>query len=155
MTLIPAELAKLPETLKSAARYIHQHTTPLLILIEDFLEFSTNMSGSSFSVYKEIFLNGKGYNFYFVSCFYPEHKDKLGADLMVKNYAEESLMMFFGGQFQNQALTTLPMEYRKITEPNKQYNRFLLRYNNTFHPLVMPCGEITEEEVDPDYRPIV
>lgn len=152
---ISPELAKLPETLKSAARYIHQHTTPLLILIEDFLEFSTNMSGSSFSVYKEIFLNGKGYNFYFVSCFYPEHKDKLGADLMVKNYAEESLMMFFGGQFQNQALTTLPMEYRKITEPNKQYNRFLLRYNNTFHPLVMPCGEITEEEVDPDYRPIV
>ena len=56
---ISPELAKLPETLKSAARYIHQHTTPLLILIEDFLEFSTNMSGSSFSVYKEIFLNGK------------------------------------------------------------------------------------------------
>lgn len=152
---IPLELAKFPETMKSATRYIQQHTTPLMILVEDFLEFSSNMPTAAFNTYKEIFTNGKGYNFYFASCFYPEERDKLAVDLLLKHYAEESLMLFFGGQFQNQALTSLPAEYRKITEPNKQYNRFLLRYNGNFHSLAMPCGEIGEEELDPDDRPII
>ena len=152
---IAAGLAKQPETVKKASPYIRQHTKPALILIEDFHEFSANLSNTAQNTLKDIFAHGRGYNFYFISCFYPEHREKLSVDPLAKSYAEDSLMLFFGGQFQNQTLTTLPMEYRKITEPNKQYNRFLLRYNGSFYPLAMPCGPLQDENIDPDERPII
>ena len=152
---IPLETAKLPDTMKKASRYIRQNTQPLLVMVEDFCEFSSSMQSSALSTYQNIFTNGKGYNIYFTSFFYPKDKDKLGSDLLIKYYNEDALMMFFGGQFQNQGLTLLPTEYRNNTEPQKQYNRFLLRYMGNFHALVMPCGNIADDELDPDDRPIL
>ena len=86
------------------------------------------------------------------------------AAMLTREYADKDpvfvgvlkgVVMFFGGQFQNQGLTLLPTEYRNNTEPQKQYNRFLLRYMGNFHALVMPCGNIADDELDPDDRPIL
>ena len=155
MNNISLENAKSPVIVKKAAPHIRKNTKPLFILIEDFCEFSSNTQGQMMDVFKDIFANGMGYNIYFISCFYPEQRDKLSVDPLTKSFADGSLALFFGGQFNNQALINMPMEYRKIDKPQKQYNRFLMQYNGALHPLVMPCGILEEEVLDPDERPII
>lgn len=152
---IPIETAKSPEVLRKAAPYIRQHTKPLLILIEDFQTFSTGLQDDCRNLLEDVFEHGRGYNMYFISCFYPESKTLPGTDLLAKIYLRDALMLFFGGQYHSQALCTMPLEFRKVTESKDAYNEFVLRYNGKFYNLVMPCGMLAEDETDVDERPII
>lgn len=152
---IHAECAKKPETLKAASTYIRQNTKPLLIIFEDFFEFSCNLEEECFSIYKEIFNNGKGYNIYFCGGFYPQSNTKGANDLLTSAYVDSALLLLFGGQLQKQTFAMLPSEYRRSGWPEQKYNEFIMRYNGSFFPMVMPCSPLPEEILDPDEQPII
>lgn len=151
---IAPEQAKLPDSVKKASGYIRRHTRPLMIVFEDFLEFSQNLEESCFKIYQDIFQNGRGYNVYFFGCFYP-NSTAAANDLLTKEFIDTALVLLFGGQLQKQSLVTLPMELRKGGIPEMTYNQFIMRYNDGFYPMVMPCIPPREEDIDPDDRPII
>lgn len=152
---IPQTEAQKPKVMKKFAPYIRQNTKPMLILFEDFYEFSSVMQDGLFKIYKEIFEGGRGYNFYFIAGFYPETKDKTAVDILSKAYISNAFVLLFGGQYENQALVSLPMAVKKGAAQRNAYNDFYMHYNNEFYPLVMPCGILESVEEDPDEQPII
>lgn len=152
---IPMPQRKSAGVMKKASGYIRQHTKPLFILFEDFFEFSQNLQDECLSTYHMVFESGKGYNFYFMACYYPEHRDKAAKDLLTSKFNTDDFMLLFGGQYQHQYMTNLPTEYKKFTEPLGNYNEFLMKYEGKYHGLKMPCGDISVYYDDPDDAPII
>lgn len=135
--------------------YLRQNTQPLLILFEDFFEFSSHLADGLFKIYKEIFAGGKGYNFYFFAGFYPETRDKVSVDLLSKAFIDNAFISLFGGHYDNQVLATLPLSAKKSFIKHAEFNDFLMQYNGEFYPMVMPCGIIEQIEPDIDEQPII
>ena len=152
---IPLTSARNPENVKAASAFIRQNTKPLLILIEDYAEFSANQPEGSFAYLSEIFKNGKGYNMYFIAATYPESKNKVSSDVLLKDFCQDQFMLFFGGQFRDQALTTLPADYARIKEPASKYGSCLMKYEGKFYGLKMPCRKVQSVITDPDEMPII
>lgn len=155
MNNIPLEQAKLPHNVKKSFNYIKENTTPLSIVFEDFLDFSENSHDSTFSIYQDIFANGKGYNFYFFGCFYPIGSANLARNLLAKTYVDTALLLLFGNKIDSQTLVALPAEYRKVNALKLKNNEFLMRYNDFFYPMMMPSQPLLDKEIDPDDKPII
>ena len=76
-------------------------------------------------------------------------------DPLFKHFIKGDFFLLMGGRFQNQHLDMLPGEYRKVTEPSKDYTAGLLKYGGSYHPIKMPCGDLQAAAVDPDELPII
>lgn len=149
------ELNGIPETDKGrtvkAAKYIRSKTTPLVVLFESLADL---VADDKESVFAEMFGNLKGFNIYFAGCFYPEDESK-STNNIFRNFNKEDFSLLFGGQFHKQWLTSLPSEYRKMEKINPNYNRFIMKYHNDCHRMVMPCGELISANADPDEEEII
>lgn len=136
---------------QKAAKYIRSKTTPLLVLFEDFADLVVADKKAAFT---NVFGLMKGFNIYFVGCFYPEDENHSMNNLF-RSFNKDEFSLLFGGQFQRQWITNLPNEFRKMETINPNYNRFVMKYGNTYHKMVMPCGELVEANADPDEAEII
>lgn len=152
---IPLTQAKDSGIVKQASSYIREKTKPLMVIFEDLCEFGGNLEDGCFSVYSDIFSNGKGYNFYLFGCLYPNNSEAASRDLLTAAFVDKALFLLFGGQTQKQTLIAIPPEFTRGPAAKMQYNEFLLNYNGAFYPMVMPCRAPAEEEIDPDEMPII
>ena len=145
----------IPETDKGrtlkAAKYIRSKTKPLFILFESFTDLVAADKGSLFA---DIFAMLKGFNIYFAAGFYPEDESK-AIHSTFRNFNKEDFSLYFGGQFHKQWITSLPNEFRSMEKINPNYNRYVMRYRNAFHRMVMPCGELIAANADPDEAEII
>ncbi len=149
------KLHGIPETDKGrtvkAAKYIRSKTAPLFVLFEslaDLIEADTELA------FAELFAKLKGFNVYFAGCFYPEDENQ-AINATFRSFNKEDFSLLFGGQFQKQWITSLTNEYRSMEKVNPNYNRFVMKYHNDFYRMVMPCGELTTADQDPDDEEIV
>ena len=149
------ELHGIPATDKGrtikAAKYIRSKTTPLFVLFESFSDLVATDKGS---IYSELFSKVKGFNIYFAGCFYPGDENYSMHNIF-RSFNRDEFSMLFGGQFNKQWIASLDSDYRRMEKVNHNYNRFLMRYHNDTHRMVMPCGELLSANADPDEEEII
>ena len=149
---------------KKAARYIRANSRPILVLLESFSDFcraekEIHDAAEGPDVMEEVkltvfFTNMKGYNIYFAAGFYPT--DSISPQHPMRQcYNKEEFLMLFGGKYDKIAIDNIPFEIAKHDQISAVYNKFLLKYQDRFYPLVMPCGKLQEEITDPDEAPIL
>ncbi len=151
------ELHGIPESDKGrtvkAAKYIRSKTTPFFVLFESLADLAiTDKAGEE--AYAEMFSMLRGFNIYFAGCFYPED-ESLTSNNTFRNFNKSDFSLFFGGQFNKQWVTNIPAEYKRMEKINPNYNRFVMKYRNDFHRMVMPCGELLAADSDPDEEEII
>ncbi len=140
---------------KKAARYIRQHSKPLFVLFESLPDFvQLEMTKEQVAEYTALFEQIKGYNVYFFGCFYPEDESMTSRPL-IRSFMKEDFAMLFGGRFNSAWCTPITNEYRRMEKVNPRYDRFIMKYHNECHPMIMPCGELITSTGDPDESDIV
>lgn len=143
------------DTMRMCRSYIRENTYPLLVFFEDFAAFCENASDFCQQVFQQIMLNGSGYNYYFVACYYPDKDEKLRSNLMHTSFNPDQFVLLYGGQFDKQNLASLPFSYRQIEKPSRNYNTCLMQYHGGLYPILTPCGDIFRRSDDPDDEDII
>lgn len=146
---------------QKAAKYIRAHSNPVFVVIESFADFceaceDEEQGGESeleglFSVY---FNRMNGYNIYFAAGFYPDDTS-LSRNPLMKLYNAEDFLLLFGGRYDKIPIPGIPYEVSKMDTLNPQYNRFWMKYRETFYPVIMPCGKLEGTIEDPDEERII
>ena len=143
---------------KKAAKYIRAHSKPLLVLIESFADFcaveETKGDGELQGQFMAFFSAMQGYNFYFAAGFYPNDASLVKHPLM-QQYNQEEFLLLSGGRYDKGTIPNIPYEIKKADKMDPVYNRVLMKYQETFYPLIMPCGKPQEDGLDPDEVPII
>lgn len=134
--------------------FIRSKTRGLLVLFESFSDFCMNADEVSRKAFSPFFQQGKGLNYYFLGCFYPNDAIAISANPLMKGFNPDKLIMLFGGQFDKAGLITLPYEYNKVTAKAAQYNNSLMHYYEKFEAVQMPCGKLLEDSTPEDDAPI-
>ena len=150
----------IPETEKGraqkAARYIRSRTRPLFVLFESFTDLCKLKLEEEVVGELTTFLSRtKGYNLYFAGCFYAEDEGNISVNPIMKCYNRDELLMLFGGRYDKQILTNLPMDFRRIEQINPKYDRYLLKYRGNYFTVKMPCGSLDASDVDSDEAAII
>lgn len=149
------ELNGIPATDKGrtvkAARFIRSKTTPLLVLFESFADMVAADKDADFA---DVFGMLRGFNVYFVGCFYPED-ESISVNRVFRSFCQDDFSLLFGGQFHKQWITSIPSEFRSMEKVNHNYNRFIMKYRNGCYRMVMPCGELISTAIDPDEKEII
>ena len=134
-----------------AAKYIRSKTAPLFILFESFADLAAADKEELFS---ELFAKLKGFNIYFTACFYPDDENMSYSNTL-RNFNKDEFSLCFGGQFHKVWSSNLDSEFRRMEKINPNYNRFVMRYRNECHRMVMPCGTLIAADADPDEKEII
>jgi len=154
-----------------AFSYIHERTTPLMVIFESYYDFATTITPSQAVYYQALFeakgpnskedptpeelrTRGRGYNLYYTGCFYPGDADKLITTVVKRSLNPQNFTLMFGGQFNRNGLIGLNA-YDRITKPAEKYNRFIMNYDGQLHEMMMPCGTLLQTETDPDDESII
>lgn len=143
---------------RKAAKYIRAHSKPILVVIERFADFctvkeitdDTDLQGQ-FMVY---FSRMQGYNVYFAAGFYP-NDEAVASHPLLPYYNQDEFILLSGGRYDKAVIRNVPYQIKKAERVDPAYNRFLMKYQDAFHPLIMPCGEMREDAADPDEAPIL
>lgn len=143
---------------KKAAKYIRAHSKPLLVLIESFADFcaveETKGDGELQGQFMAFFSAMQGYNFYFVAGFY-SNDASLAKHPLMQQYNQEEFLLLSGGRYDKGTIPNIPYEIKKADKMDPVYNRVLMKYQETFYPLIMPCGKPQEDGLDLDEAPII
>lgn len=143
---------------RKAAKYIRTHSRPVLVLIERFADFcavrevtdDTELRGQFMFWFSGL----QGYNIYFAAGFYP-NDEAIANHPLLPQYNQEEFVLLSGGRYDKAVIRDIPYQIKKAEGIDPAYNRFLMKYQDDFHPLIMPCGKMQEDVVDPDEAPIV
>lgn len=140
---------------KKAAKYIRERSKPLFVLLESFADvMATEIDAALKAELSGLFSQIRGYNVYFIGCFYPEDENASSNPLM-RSLMKEDLALCFGGCFHKQWATVLPSEFKRMEKVNPRYNRFLMKYRGECYKMIMPCGALISSTSDPDEAEIV
>lgn len=143
------------ESMRLCFSYMQSHTYPLLVIFESFRDFCQNAGQEAGSVMEKIFLDGRGYNYYFAGCYGPDDASAISAKPLHIAFNKEGFTLLYGGQFHRQGLLSLPMEYRNLAKPSKKNGSCVMQYHEELYPLWMPCGNTETSEIDPDDADII
>lgn len=141
---------------KKAAKYIRANTRPMLVMFESFGDVCRQEKDENATAELTAFISRtRGYNIYFAGCFYPNEEGNIANNPLMKSFNPDELLLLFGGQYDKQCLTMLPMDLRGIEQINPKYDRFVLKYQGKYNTLLMPCGELNSAIADPDEAAII
>lgn len=140
---------------KKAAKYIREGSKPLFVLMESFadltaVEIDQTLKSELCALFSQI----KGYNVYFIGCFYPEDENA-ATNPLTRSFTKEGFSLLFGGCFDKQWFTTIPAEYKRMEKVNPRYNRYIMKYRSDWVKMIMPCGELSSGVNDPDEAEIL
>lgn len=143
---------------KKAAKYIRTRSRPMLVVFESFADFcaveETKNQGDLQAYFMAFFSKMRGYNIYFAAGFYPGDSFASNHPL-VPLYNQEEFLLLSGGRYDKAAGFSIPYEVKKIDKIDPTYNHLWMKYQEMFHPLIMPCGVLREEAADPDEAPVL
>ena len=138
---------------EKAERYVFNHTRPLMIMIEDYADFCNCLDHVSMLVYDRLFRTLKGLNIYLISFFKADDPDEIKKNYLYSGFNINGISMLFGGDYAKQSIVDLPGEII-AADKSLPFNLCLMRYRQSYHGLLMPCGEMEEIMDDPDSRDI-
>lgn len=156
-----------PQNTVRAFEYIHAHSTPLMVIFENYYEFAKSLYDGQAVMFAELFRaqdpnttskknNGYGYNIYYTACFGPGEYTLTAAQTpMADCFNPQKFTLMFGGQLDKCGAVPLPRDYLAINEPDEHYNHCVMYYQGRLAGLSLPCGELVHVEPDPDEVPII
>lgn len=130
-----------------AFRHLQQNAPLKLIVFERFADVCANVDVAVVGAFEKVFLLAKKYGILFLAGFYPE--DDVSKKPLFKVYGPLGPSMLLGGRQDKQPLFKMPHGYRPQANPI-EYNRVLMHYRDGLYELAMPCGQLLEDEGDPD-----
>jgi len=143
---------------KKAAKYIRAHSVPILVVIESFADFckvkETAEDGELQGQFMFFFSGMRGYNIYFAAGFYPDD-GTIANHPLLPYYNQDEFILLSGGRYDKCVIRNIPYQISKVDRVDPAFNQFLMKYQDAFHPLIMPCGKLQEETEDPDEAPIL
>ena len=141
--------------MKACASYIRRKTKGLFIIFEDFEEFSDVLDEKYNQGFCNIFMKGKGYNYYFIGCHYPKNSMYDSLNNMQKIFLQDEFVILQGGQFNRQSLVNLPREYSDIKKVTPNHNSCIMQYQGEVYPIWMPMKQKSLESQNSDDAPII
>lgn len=139
--------------LARAAEYVCANTRPVLIFIENLADMASNIDMMTEMLLDGLLKGIRQYNIRSIAFFEPKDERRCADSVLYSGYPLNGDALLFGGHFDKQSICVLPMDPEKGKEL-LQYNLSVMRYNNEYYPLLMPCGEIKSEETSEDDRNI-
>lgn len=143
---------------KKAAKYIREHSKPILVLIESFADLcaveETRQDGELQGQLMALFSTMQGYNFYFAAGFYPTDTALVKHPLL-PYYNQEEFLLLSGGRYDKCVIPNVPYEVKRADKMDPEYNHILMKYQDAVYPLIMPCGKPQDDLADPDEAPII
>lgn len=136
--------------IEASRDYMCENTEALLILFEDFGDFCVKAGEDKMStILFDKLLGAAGLNIYQIAFFRPEIPEEPKKGYLYSGYNPDGPAMLFGGLFGRQSAVLLPDELAEA-DREQPFNRCLMKYRDAYYVLTMPCGELQEEEQDPD-----
>lgn len=134
-------------------KYLYESTKPIMLIVENFANFSQQLDTVSMLVYDKLFHAIDGLNIYIIGFFAPDDEEEIKSNYLYSGFCSDGAIMLFGGEFDKQSLIDLPAE---VIQPGKKFpfNVCLMKYRDQYHVVLMPCGEIAKPDVDPDSQDI-
>ena len=143
---------------KKASKYIRTQSVPLLVIIESFADFckikEVTEDGELQGQFMFFFSGMHGYNIYFAAGFYPG-EEAIASHPLLPYYNQDEFIFLSGGRYDKTVIRNIPFQIKQVEGVDPVYNHFLMKYQDSFHPLIMPCGKPKEEITDPDEAPIL
>ena len=140
---------------KKASKYIRQHSTPVMIYIENIADLALmNTESGLEDAMLQMIQKLDGYNIYAVGAFHAADYERLMGASKLKPFIKDQFLLLFGGAFHKQMLTMLPSEYKR-EGLSSVTGRFLMKYRDGYHLMTMPCGGYRGDADDPDEAAIV
>lgn len=143
---------------KKAAKYIRARSKPIFIIIESFADFcaveGTKADGDLQGQFMAFFSQMRGYNFYFAAGFYPTDP-ALDKHPLTPMFNQEEFILLSGGRYDKAVIKNIPYEVKRVDKIDPAYNHILMKYQDTVHSLIMPCGVLRDDTLDPDEAPIL
>ena len=165
-----------PSTMLLAADYVRERSKPLMVFFEGFVPYinalrkaeeqkeaavdNVRMAGifrgastkecqnTSKAAVKR---RGIGYGIYFTAFYAP---GEISTEPTAQAFNPQKHILLMGGQYDKQTLISkLPDSMREQTQPDPFYNKGLMAYDGSGHPIQMPCGDLRPKE-DPDFASI-
>ena len=147
--------AQSSDIMKKCFHYMTERTCPVMTVFESFRDFCTVIAQDAKDVLENIFINGRGYNYYFMGCYYPDDGAALRSDKLHTAFTRDGFTLLYGGQFHRQGLVSLSMEYRNITKTSSRPGSCIMQYHGEVYPLFTPCGTTDKKCEDPDDEEII
>lgn len=140
---------KQKDIVKYSHNYMAEHSTPLLILIENLVDFASHIDPASALVYDKLFRVCHKCNIYFVAGIEPEDDKRDGEALIFSSFTSSGSILFSGGQLDKQSLHMFSEDELKGGQIFA-YNLCWMKYRDNVHPLLMPCGILEDQAEDED-----
>lgn len=137
---------------KASHARLMQETAPLMVLFESYPDFCEKADFLSRMVFGEFFTVAARNNLYFICCFEPDDCVEQKGNPLLIGFNEEGPCMMFGGKYGHQTICQIPESVDG--EAEYPFNLCLMRYQGTLNPVLMPCGEVEEENIDEDDKSI-
>ena len=143
-----------PDSYNSYCKYLMANTEPVMLLIEDFTDFCSNVSLVGSLVYDKIFSIAKRRNIYVIAFFEPLDEASADSSMLLSTFNPDSNVLLLGGNFDKQRICESEILNKSELSAELPYNLGIMNYKRGFYPLLVPCGEIRAVEVDEDDRDI-
>lgn len=130
-----------------AFEYLRTKVRPLLVVFERFADVCSNAGDAVAADLSKIISVARKYNVFFIAGFYPD--DGALNSALFTSYNPKGLCMLFGGRHDKQQLVQFPYGATTSRAPS-DYNRAVMQYRGSLYGLVMPCGQLLSEDVDPE-----
>ena len=104
-------------------------------------------------MFDKIFKTAKLRNIYIIACYAPTDSETAKKRWLYSEMVTNGTVMLFGGQFDRQSLCPLDKGAGQL-DRKLPFNVCLMQYQGGYYPLVMPCGEISSEDIDEDAQSI-
>lgn len=133
---------------------LYERSRPILVYFESFPEVCRAMDDTTAAIFGQVYLkHANRFNLSFVGGFEPKEKEDYLNTSLFREFGPGGQMLLMGGSVDQQQLvdiSDLDDGMNKVIP----YNVGVMHYQNQFHPILMPCGEIILEEIAEDDAPI-
>ena len=119
---------------------------PVMLLFERFADFCKEADLLSVVLLTKYLETAQTNNIYPVAFFEPDDDKDLKNRSLYSSFNPERIILMLGGRFDRQ--TICPITITAGAEKTLPYNKGIMYYRESFHPIAMPCGEIEYVTVD-------
>ena len=128
--------------------HMRSNTVGKVVIIEDFALMCSQCDEGTEMIMNRLFEIAGKINVYFVGGFYPN--ENFSGSAMFRKFNREEILLLFGGKLSEQTLLPMNNEIQKLAVKVTEYNHFLMKYREGVYSMLMPCGELVEEQMDSD-----
>lgn len=144
----------LPEDRSRLYASLYEVCRPVLVFLESFPETCRAADEVTANIFGAVYLkHANRFLLSFVGGFEPEEKEDYLDTVLCRTFRPWEQALLFGGRLNGQAFLDVSELDRRFHQV-LPYPKAVMRYQDRFYSLQMPCGELIREEIDEDEQSI-